>query len=639
MKTDSGQSLFSDFDLHLYGEGLHDHLYDLFGAQLREVNGQAGTNFAVWAPYADKVSVVGDFNDWDPQKHPLRKLEYCGIWESFIPGIGAGTLYKFLVTDQAGNQVMKTDPFGFAAEVPPQSASIVTDLGQFAWSDQAWLDRRRDTDVLTRPLAAYEVHLGSWRHCKETENGWLNYRDLAHQLVEYCLETGFTHLELLPVSEHPYTGSWGYQTTGYYAVTSRHGTPDDFMYFVDYCHRHNLGVIIDWVPAHFPRDAHGLARFDGTCLYEHEDPRQGAHPDWGTLIFNYGRNQVRNFLIANARFWFDKYHVDGLRVDAVASMLYLDYSREDGQWIPNKYGGRENLEAIEFLKQFNERVHADFPGVLTIAEESTAWSGVTRPTDHDGLGFNLKWNMGWMNDTLRYMRNEPMHRKYHHDEITFSLMYAWSENFVLPFSHDEVVHGKGSMIDQMPGDKWQKFATLRLLYTYMWTHPGKKLLFMGSEFGQWLEWNWEQELQWDLLEQDAHRGVQRLVTALNGLFETEPAMYELDCDSAGFQWINCHDHRNSVLSYLRKGTSADDTVVVICNGTPAVQADYRIGVPEAGRYQELLNSDWKRFGGSDVKTGNPLETSSVESDGFAHSLTLQVPPLGAVILKRIRSEG
>ncbi|MGI9518632.1 MAG: 1,4-alpha-glucan branching protein GlgB, partial [Pirellulaceae bacterium] len=598
MKTDSGQSLFSDFDLHLFGEGLHDHLYNLFGAQLHEVNGQAGINFSVWAPFAESVSVVGDFNNWDATRHSLARLPGCGIWEAFVPGIQAGRLYKFQITDTAGNQVLKSDPFGFAAEVPPQSASVVADLSQYQWSDDEWMDRRRQKNPLTGPVSAYEVHLGSWRKGTQTENGWLNYRDLAHQLVDYCRETGFTHIELLPVSEHPYTGSWGYQTVGYYAVTSRHGTPEDFMYFVDYFHQHGLGVIIDWVPGHFPRDSHGLARFDGTCLYEHEDPRQGAHPDWGTLIFNYGRNEVRNFLTTNAMFWCDKYHIDGLRVDAVASMLYLDYSRDEGQWIPNKYGGRENLEAIEFLKQFNERVHTTFPHVLTIAEESTAWSGVTRPTSHDGLGFSLKWNMGWMNDTLRFMRHEPVHRKYHHDEITFSMMYAWSEKFVLPFSHDEVVHGKGSLIDQMPGDASQKFASLRLLFTYMWTHPGKKLLFMGCEFGQWNEWNWEKEIQWDLLEDPSHRGLQSLVAALNGLFKTQPAMYELDQESSGFQWINCRDYENSVLSWLRKDSQSDRPLIVVGNFTSASHESWHVGVPQPGNYREILNSDSVSFAGS-----------------------------------------
>ena len=525
MKTELDNSVFSEFDLYLFGEGAHDEIYNLLGAHPRNLGGVSGINFAVWAPNAAEVRVVGDFNGWDDQASPLRPVGSSGIWEVFVPAARAGQIYRFRIVDPQGRIHEKSDPYGFFAEVPPRSASVICDLQHYDWGDAGWIDRRANTDMLTQPVSIYEVHLGSWQQRAGNHNGWLNYRELARSLVDYCQQTGFTHIELMPISEHPLTMSWGYQTTGYFAVTSRYGTPEDFMYFVDYCHQHGIGVIIDWVPAHFPRDLHGLARFDGTPLYEHADPRQGEHPDWGTLIFNYGRNEVRNFLISNALFWFDKYHVDGIRVDAVASMLYLDYSREEGHWIPNKYGGRENLHAIELLKQLNERVHAGYPGALTIAEESTAWSGVSRPTYADGLGFSMKWNMGWMNDTLRYMRLDPIHRKFHHDQLTFSLIYAFSENFVLPFSHDEVVHGKGSLIDQMPGDQWQKFANLRLLYTYMWTHPGKKLLFMSGEFAQWDEWNHDESIQWGLLEFDSHRGIQRLVTDLNRcLKETSGAL-------------------------------------------------------------------------------------------------------------------
>ncbi len=628
----SFEPLLSDYDLYLLGQGTHWHIYDKLGAQPRVTNGVRGVNFAVWAPNARGISVVGDFNGWDGRQHAMRKHTASGVWELFVPDIGSGEKYKYRVV---GHQetVDKFDPYGFASELPPKTACCVVDLNQYTWNDSTWLEQRAQTNPLDQPISVYEVHLGSWQHAEGEPNGWLNYRELAHRLVEYCQQMGYTHIELLPVSEHPFTGSWGYQTVGYYAVTSRYGTPDDFMYFVDYCHQNNLGVIIDWVPAHFPKDAHGLRRFDGSPLYEHADPRQGEHPDWGTMIFNYGRHEVRNFLIANAMFWLDKYHIDGLRVDAVASMLYLDYSREDGQWIPNQYGGRENLEAISLLKEFNEQLHGKFPGVLTVAEESTAYAGVSRPTSSGGLGFSLKWNMGWMNDTLRYMRHEPIHRSYHHGELSFSLIYAFSENFMLPFSHDEVVHGKGSLLDQMPGDTWQKFANLRMLYSYMWTHPGKKVLFMGSDFGQWNEWNCDTTLQWDLLQWQPHQGLQRLVADLNAMYRREPALYELDFDGHGFEWIDCSNHRDSVLSYVRKAKNPDDFLLVATNFTPVVRTDFRLGVPREGWYQEIFNSDSEYYDGGNVGNYPGVESLNAESHGRSHSIVVTIPPLATIVFK------
>ena len=626
------EPLLTDFDLHLFGEGTHWNIYDKLGAQLRVVNGICGVNLAVWAPNARSVSVVGDFNSWDGRQHPMRKHIPSGIWELFVPDIGPGEIYKFRVFGHH-ETVDKSDPFGFGSELPPRTGSCVTDLSQYAWNDAAWLETRRQTNPLEQPISIYEVHLGSWRKGEGDPHGWLNYRDLAHQLVEYCQQMGYTHIELLPISEHPFTGSWGYQTVGYYAATSRYGTPQEFMHFVDYCHQHNIGVIIDWVPAHFPRDAHGLRQFDGSPLYEHADPRQGEHPDWGTMIFNYGRHEVRNFLLANALFWVDKYHIDGLRVDAVASMLYLDYSREEGQWIPNRYGGRECLEAISLLKDFNEQLHGKFPGVLTVAEESTAYSGVSRPTDAGGLGFSLKWNMGWMNDTLRYMRHEPIHRSYHHGELSFSLIYAFTENFALPLSHDEVVHGKGSLLDQMPGDLWQKFANLRVLFSYMWTHPGKKVLFMGSDFGQWNEWNCDASLQWDLLQWESHQGLHRLVADLNAMYRREPALYELDFDGCGFEWIDCSNHEDSVLSYIRKAKNPEDFLVVASNFTPVVRTGVRLGVPRGGWYQEIFNSDSEYYQGGNAGNYSGVEASNDESHGRPHSFVVTVPPLATVVLK------
>ncbi len=624
--------LLSDYDLHLMGEGTHWQCYEKLGAQLRTIDGVEGVNFAVWAPNASSVSLVGDFNSWDGRRHPMRKHVPGGLWELFVPGLSEGTLYKYQIR-RGGDTFEKCDPFAFGAEVPPQTASKVIDLSRYHWRDTNWMQRREETKWLDQPISMYEVHLGSWRRPGDDPTRWLSYRDLAHQLVEYVQEMGYTHIELLPVSEHPLSASWGYQTVGYYAATSRYGTPQDFMYFVDLCHQNDIGVILDWVPAHFPRDGHGLRRFDGTALYEHEDPRQGEHRDWGTHIFNYGRNEVCNYLISNALFWMDKYHIDGIRVDAVASMLYLDYSREDGDWIPNKYGGRENLDAIRFLKEFNEQVHLQFPGTLTIAEESTAWQGVSKPTYLGGLGFSLKWNMGWMNDTLSYMQHEPIHRKYHHDELTFSLIYAFHENFTLPFSHDEVVHGKGSLLDQMPGDLWQKFANLRLLYSYMWTHPGKKLLFMGCDFGQWLEWNFDESLQWDLLQWESHRGLKQCVADLNQLYRNEPALHRYDFDGRGFEWVDCHNWEASTFSYLRKGEDPDDFLLVCANFTPVPRENYRVGVPKLTTYDEIYNSDSQFYAGGNVGNGPGNQAEDMSSHGHPASLEVTLPPLGVSVLK------
>jgi 1,4-alpha-glucan branching enzyme len=624
--------MLTDYDLHLLGEGRHWKSYEKLGAQLHVADGVAGVNFAVWAPNAEAVSVLGDFNGWDGQRHAMQKRIPSGIWELFVPGIGAGTLYKFRIHVD-GSFSDRADPYGFGAEVPPRTASKVIDLAGHAWHDQEWMTQRAAHNSLSAPLSIYEVHLGSWRRPGSDPHRWLTYAELERELVPYCVEMGFTHVEFLPPTEHPLSASWGYQTIGLFAATSRFGSPQELMALIDALHRAGIGVIIDWVPAHFPRDGHGLRRFDGTALYEHEDPRKGEHPDWGTLIFNYGRNEVSNYLVSSALFWLDRYHIDGLRVDAVASMLYLDYSRKEGEWVPNCHGGRENLEAIDFIKSFNVQVHAHHPGVLTIAEESTAWAGVSRPTYVGGLGFSLKWNMGWMNDTLRYMRHDPVHRKYHHDELTFSLIYAFHENFVLPFSHDEVVHGKGSLLDQMPGDAWQKFANLRLLYAYMWCHPGKKLLFMGSEFGQWQEWNFDESLHWHLLAGESHRGLSRALADLNNLVRREPALHELDFDGRGFEWIDCHNWQDSVLAFVRRGSSSRDVLVVCCNFTPVLRQGYRLGVPSAGSYEEIFNSDSAWYGGSNTGNGGGLQSSPHPHHGREHSLTLTLPPLAVVVLK------
>ena len=562
----------------------------------------------------------------------MQRRVPSGIWELFVPGIGAGTLYKYRVHAD-GSFSDRADPYGFGAEVPPRTASKVVDLASHSWRDQEWTTQRAAQNSLSAPLSIYEVHLGSWRRPGTDPHRWLSYADLERELVPYCLEMGVTHVEFLPPMEHPFSASWGYQTIGLFAATSRFGSPQDLMSLIDALHRAGVGVIVDWVPAHFPRDGHGLRRFDGTALYEHEDPRKGEHPDWGTLIFNYGRNEVANYLVSSALFWLDRYHVDGLRVDAVASMLYLDYSRKDGEWVPNCHGGRENLEAVEFIKSFNIQVHSHHPGVLTIAEESTSWAGVSRPTYVGGLGFSLKWNMGWMNDTLRYMRHDPVHRKYHHDELTFSLIYAFHENFVLPLSHDEVVHGKGSLLDQMPGDVWQKFANLRLFYSYMWCHPGKKLLFMGGEFGQWQEWNFDESLDWHLLAGESHRGLSRAVADLNNLVRREPALHELDFDGGGFEWIDCHNWHDSVLVFVRRGSKSHDCLVVCCNYTPVLRHGYRIGLPAAGAYEEVFNSDSSWYGGSNAGNSGPIQSAAMPHHGREHSLTMTLPPLAVVVLK------
>ena len=624
----------TDFDRYLLGSGNHWKLYEKLGAHPRKVQDQQGVNFALWAPNAQSIQVVGDFNQWDGRAHTMRKQIPSGVWELFVPNVQAGMNYKYRVRSLDGRVIDKADPLAFYSEVPPRTASIVHSLS-YQWNDARWLDERAQNRILQKPISIYEVHLGSWRKCEGTNHGWLNYRALAHQLVEYCQQMGFTHLELLPISEHPFSGSWGYQTTGYFSATSRYGTPEDFMYFVDHCHQNSIGVIIDWVPAHFPKDALGLYRFDGSALYEHEDPRQGEHPDWGTMVFNYGRHEVRNFLISNALFWFDRFHIDGLRVDAVASMLYLDYSRNPGDWVPNEFGGRENLDAVHFLREFNRQVHSDFPGVLTIAEESTAWPGVSHPVDVGGLGFSMKWNMGWMNDTLRYMRRDPVHRKHHQNDLTFSLIYAYSENFQLPLSHDEVVHGKGSLIGQMPGDLWQKFANLRLLFSYMWTHPGKKMLFMGGELAQWHEWNYDGQLQWELLQWQTHAGIQQTLADLNRLLIDEKPLHQLDFSGEGFEWIDCQNAHESVLGFLRKShdQGQSEHLLVCLNFTPVVRP-YRMGVPQAGEYVEIFNSDAAKYGGSGVTNQGPLQADGhIPYHGQVASLELTLPPLGAVILK------
>jgi 1,4-alpha-glucan branching enzyme len=620
----------SDFDLYLFGEGKHQHAYRFLGAHAHVADDIQGTLFAVWAPNAERVSVVGDFNAWDGRRHPMRGRGGSGLWELFIPGITTGALYKFEIRNRdSGGILLKTDPYGRQFESRPRTASVVADAAPYHWQDDAWLEQRRRQDWLHAPVSIYEVHLGSWRTGPHGE--FLDYRELAHRLVPYVLDLGFTHIELLPVTEHPLDASWGYQTTGYYAPTSRYGRPVDFRYFVDHCHQNGIGVILDWAPAHFPKDAHGLARFDGSALYEHEDPRRGEHRDWGTLIFNYGRNEVRNFLISSALYWLEEFHIDGLRVDAVASMLYLDYSRQPGDWTPNIHGGNENLEAIDFLRQLNRLTHELHPGTLMLAEESTAWPMVSRPIWLGGLGFSMKWNMGWMNDTLAYMSKDPVHRKYQHDMLTFSQLYAFTENFVLPFSHDEVVHGKQSLLNKMPGDEWQRFANLRLLYVYMYTHPGKKLLFMGCEFGQGREWDHGTQLDWYVLDYDFHRGVQKLVRDLNRLYRAAPALHYYDFEGRGFEWIDCHDSSQSILTYLRR--SEHDTLVVALNFTPVPRRDYRIGVPFPGVYREILNSDSEYYAGSNAGNGSGLYAEPTPWMGRPYSITITLPPLGGVVFR------
>jgi 1,4-alpha-glucan branching enzyme len=628
--------ILTEFDLHLFGEGTHLRAFEKFGAHRLVVGTTVGVHFAVWAPNADRVSLIGDFNGWDGRVHVMRLLAPAGVWEIFIPDLADGEKYKFEIRTKAGHLLNKTDPFGVAFESPPRTASVVRDISRYQWGDQSWMTGRRECKGwLDRPMAIYEVHLGSWARAPEDGDRFLTYREMAHRLVPYVKDLGFTHIELLPVMEHPFSGSWGYQVLGFFAPTSRFGPPEDFKLLVDACHQAGLGVILDWVPGHFPKDGHGLAHFDGTALYEHADPRQGEHQDWGTLIFNYGRNEVRNFLLSNALWWLEEYHADGLRVDAVASMLYLDYSRRDGEWIPNQFGGRENLEAIDFLRQLNTLSHGEHPGTITAAEESTAWPGVSRPVHLGGLGFTYKWNMGWMHDVLEYAHKDAVHRRWEHNLITFSALYMFTENFILPFSHDEVVHGKGALLDKMPGDLWQKYAGLRTLYGYMYGHPGKKLLFMGNEFGQWREWYHDGSLDWHLLDEPAHAALRRYVQALNWHYCAEPALHQLDFDPAGFRWIDCHDNENSVVSLVRYARDPRDFVVMLFNFTPVPRRDYRIGVPAPGHYAERLNSDSALFGGSNVGNGGGVSTEPIATHGFGQSLNLIVPPLGCLLLKKL----
>jgi 1,4-alpha-glucan branching enzyme len=625
--------LLTDYDLYLFGEGTHYQKYEKLGAHVREVEGVRGVHFAVWAPNAQRVSVVGDFNLWDGRTHAMRNRGASGIWEIFLPGLDEGALYKFEILSRVNHHLgLKSDPYGFEAEMRPKSASIVSNIDRYTWNDAGWLEARKKNDWLHAPMSIYEVHAGSWRR-QGPEHHWLTYGKLADELIPYVKSMGYTHIQFMPLMEHPFDASWGYQTVGYFAVTSRFGKPLDFMHFVDRCHQQGIGVLLDWTPAHFPRDAHGLAFFDGTHLYEHADPRKGAHPDWGTLVFNYGRNEVQNFLLSNALFWVDKYHIDGLRVDAVASMLYLDYSRAPGEWIPNPFGGRENLEAITFIKRLNEILHQRHPGALMIAEESTAWPAVSRPTYLGGLGFDLKWNMGWMNDTLRYFALDPIHRQYHHNELTFSMIYAFHENFILPLSHDEVVHGKRALLEKMPGDNWQKFANLRLLFGYMYAHPGKKLLFMGSELGERHEF-WEgRAVEWTLEDSPPHRGIQRLVADLNRLHRNERALYEVDFEGAGFEWIDANDASASVLSFLRRARNPDDGIVAVCNFTPVFRETYRVGVPRPGFYRELLNTDSQYYGGSDVGNAGGVNAEPIPWNDRPYSLKLRLPPLAAMYFK------
>ena len=626
----------TDDDLYLFNEGSHFRLYDKLGSHPVVRKGEHGTYFAVWAPDAEQVFVIGGFNNWDKSSHALRPRDGSGIWEGFIPGIGKGEAYKYHVRSRfRGYRADKTDPFALFCEVPPKTAAIVWDL-EYTWGDNQWMEERGNANHIEAPIAIYEVHLGSWMRAPEEGGRPLSYKELGPKLAEYVLRMGFTHVEFLPVMEHPFYGSWGYQTVGYFCPTSRYGQPQDFMFLIDYLHQHGIGVILDWVPSHFPSDEHGLGYFDGTHLYEHADPRQGIHPDWNSFIFNYSREEVRSFLISSAFFWLEKYHADGLRVDAVASMLYLDYGREEGEWIPNRYGGKENVEAISFLRRLNEEIYRNQPDVQTIAEESTSWPMVSRPTYVGGLGFGLKWDMGWMHDTLEYMTKDPIHRKYHHNKLTFRMLYAFHENFVLPLSHDEVVFGKGALLRKMPGDDWQKFANLRLLLGYMYSQPGKKLLFMGGEFGQWDEWYHETSLDWHLLEYPFHVGLQRWVEDLNRLYKNEKALHELDFDPGGFQWIDCNDSEQSTLSLMRKGRSKDDAVVVACNFTPIPRSNYRVGAPEGGFWKELLNSDAPLYGGSGQGNIGGVEAAPVPFHGQPYSLNLVLPPLGLLFLKKER---
>ncbi len=627
--------VLGEADLYLYGEGKHYKIYEKLGCHLITHNGVEGALFAVWAPNAKRISIVGDFNQWDGRKHLMRTRGTSGIWELFVPGLTEGEHYKFEIKTQFDHLYLKTDPYGFHFQERPETASIIVDLDKhFTWDDQEWVARRAKSDPWKTPISVYEVHLGSWMQVPEDNNRFLTYRELAERLIPYVKEMGFTHIELLPVAEHPLDASWGYQVTGYYAPTSRFGAPEDFMFFMNACHHADIGVIVDWVPAHFPRDSFALSYFDGSFLYEHADPRQGEHKDWGTLIFNYGRNEVRNFLVANALFWFEKYHIDGIRVDAVASMLYLDYSRKQGEWIPNRYGGRENLDAIEMIKELNQKVYELFPGAMTIAEESTAWPGVSHPVYLGGLGFMFKWNMGWMHDMLTYMSKDPIHRRYHHNMITFALLYAFHENFMLVLSHDEVVHGKRSLLDKMPGDVWQKFANLRSFYGFMYGHPGKKLLFMGGEFGQWKEWNSAESMDWHLLQYDPHRQLQQFVRDLNHVYMEQPALFLQDGNYQSFEWIDFHDSDNSVISFMRKNLEDDaDNLIFVCNFTPLPRYGYRIGAPLLAYYRELINSDATQYGGSGVGNGDGKHADPLSWQGQPYSLNLALPPLGTIVLK------
>lgn len=628
-------SLLTDQDIYLFKEGNHFQLYNKFGAHPMQRGDVAGTYFAVWAPNAQRVSVIGDFNGWNRDEHQLGvRWDSSGIWEGFIPGVQQGDLYKyFIVSNNDNYSVEKKDPFGFFCETPPKTASQVWDLS-YEWRDQDWMRKRRAKNALNAPIAIYEVHLGSWRRIVEEGNRFLTYRELANYLVDYVKKMGFTHVELMPVMEHPFYGSWGYQTLGYFSPTNRYGTPQDFKYLVDCFHQNDIGVILDWVPSHFPGDEHGLAYFDGTRLYEHADPQKGFHPDWKSYIFNNGRHEVREFLISSALFWLDQYHVDGLRVDAVASMLYLDYSRNEGEWVPNIYGGRDNIESIEFIKKLNEQVYASFPDVQMIAEESTAWGNVSRPTYCGGLGFGMKWNMGWMHDTLEYFKKDPVYRKYHQNDLTFSMLYAFTENFVLSLSHDEVVHGKGALLAKMPCDDWQKFANGRLLYSYMYAHPGKKLLFMGAEFGQWSEWNHEQSLDWHLLQWAPHQGLQRTLKDLNSLYRREPALHQIDFEWPGFEWVDGNDWEHSILCFKRKTLRPQDTVLVVCNFTPTPHFNYRVGVGQDGFWKEIFNSDAREYGGSGMGNWGGLHSDPGGGHGRPHALSLTLPPLSVVMFKR-----
>ncbi|HEX8144875.1 MAG TPA: 1,4-alpha-glucan branching protein GlgB [Pyrinomonadaceae bacterium] len=622
----------SDLDEHLFNEGRHERIYEKLGAHVRKLGDTRGVSFAVWAPHAAGVSVVGNFNNWDGRLHQMRRLGFSGIWEIFIPDLGPGELYKYEIRPPQGLPFLKADPYAFYMESPPATSSVVHQ-SKYRFHDGPWMKRRADLDQQRLPLSIYEVHHGSWRRVEEEENRPLKYREMAPLLARYAKEMGFTHVEFLPLKEHPYGGSWGYQVGNYYAPSARYGTPDDFRYLVDYLHDQGIGVIMDWVPAHFPKDAFALGRFDGTALYEHADPRQGEHPDWGTYIFNYGRNEVRNFLIANALFWAEEYHVDGLRVDAVASMLYLDYSRAEGQWIPNRHGGRENLEAISLLRELNQLIHARHPGFMMIAEESTSWPLVTRAVSAGGLGFDFKWNMGWMHDTLQYFSKDPIHRQYNHNLLTFGLVYAWSENFILPFSHDEVVHGKGALLNKMPGERAQKFATLRALYGYMWAHPGKKLLFMGGELGQWREWNEERSLDWHLLDQPFHQGLQVLVRDINDFYAEEPALCESDSDPAGFMWIDDRDAQGNTLAFMRRSPRTGRRLVCVCNFAPLVRSGYRVGLPSEGEYRLALNTDAEKYGGTGLRQPDRIKAEAAGWHGQPFSATIMLPPLSTLWLE------